>query len=352
MKQPLKLEDNKNIKLPIRLKLNPTYYSLMKFYSYPNCFLALIDGGRGIGKTTSAFIQAMLNANKGEEFIYLRRYKPEIKDFVNQDSLSPIIDGIKYRGDGTGGYMCYYDKRKIGSLISLSTSRSYKSVDFSKVTLIIFDEAFVRQGTSYRYLKGEVIMLLEFISTVVRTRTNVKVVLFGNNEDMFSPYHSYFKIPSFATIYIDKEHGIYCEHARNSVALMELEKKTGLHKLIKDTSYGDYHYDNKLINENRVTIEDKPINATLLFRIRLDKQTINVYTYMNKDMHLYVEYRDKIITDNITYTLLENGNINYYNIELYRKRLKTFVSTFYFNNRVTYSDSKGGALLAWTIENT
>ena len=303
-----------------KLTLNPTYYNLNKFFSYKECFMGLIDGGRGIGKTTSAFIKAILNSNKGEEFIYLRRYKPEIKDFVNQDSLSPIVDGIRYRGDGTGGYMCYYEDHKVGNLIALSTSRSYKSVDFSKVTLIIFDEAFVKQGTSYRYLKGEVIMLLEFISTVVRTRTNVKVILFGNNEDMFSPYHSYFNIPAFATIYIDKEHGIYCEHAKNSEALMQLEKQTGLHKLIKDTSYGDYHYENKLINEERVIIASKPINSTLLFRVRLNKQTINIYTYINKEMYLYVEYRDKIINDNITYTMLEDGKINYFNIELYRKR--------------------------------
>ena len=123
-----------------KLTLNPTYYNLNKFFSYPELFMGMIDGGRGIGKTTSAFIKAIINSNKGEEFIYLRRYKPEIKDFVNQDSLSPIVDGIRYRGDGTGGYMCYYEDHKIGNLIALSTSRSYKSVDFSKVTLIIFDE--------------------------------------------------------------------------------------------------------------------------------------------------------------------------------------------------------------------
>ena len=339
-------------KIVPKLTLNSTYYNLNKFFSYHGLFMAMIDGGRGIGKTTSAFIKSIANANKGEEFIYLRRYKPEIKDFVNQDSLSPIIDGVRYKGDGTGGYLCYYEDRKIGNLIALSTSRSYKSVDFSKVTLIIFDEAFVKQGTSYRYLKGEVIMFLEFVSTVVRTRTNVKVILFGNNEDMFSPYHSYFKIPAFATIYIDKEHGIYCEHAKNSIELMELEKKTGLHKLIKDTPYGDYHYDNKLINEDRVIIGPKPINASLLFRICLEKQTINIYTYFNKDMYLYCEYRDKYINDNISYIMLEDGKINYFNIELYRKRLKSFVYTYYYNNRITYSDSKGGAILAWVIENT
>lgn len=335
-----------------KLTLNPTYYNLNKFFSYTDLFMAMIDGGRGIGKTTSAFIKAIINSNKGEEFIYLRRYKPEIKDFVNQDSLSPIVEGIRYRGDGTGGYMCYHEDHKIGNLIALSTSRSYKSVDFSKVTLIIFDEAFVKQGTSYRYLKGEVIMLLEFVSTVVRTRTNVKVILFGNNEDMFSPYHSYFNIPTFENIYIDKEHGIYCEHAKNSLELLELEKKTGLHKLIKDTSYGDYHYDNKLINAERVIIGNKPNNAVLLFRICMNKQTINAYTYYDNDMHMYIEYRDKPINDNITYTMLEDGKINYFNIDLYRKRLKSFVNTFYYNNRIIYSDSKGGALLGWVIENT
>lgn len=340
-------------KLPIKLKFNNKHYNCNKYYSYPHIFLGMIDGGRGIGKTTSFLIKGLLNAEKGEEFIYLRRYKPEIKKFVNKDSFAPIIDGIIYQGDGTGGYNVFFEKKQLGYMISLSTARSYKSVDFSKVTLIIFDEAFVRQTPNYRYLQDEVIQFLEFLSTVIRTRTNVKVVMLGNNEDVFSPYHSYFNIPIFNGVYIDAEHSIYCEHAKNSAELLEDEKKTGLFSLIKDTQYGSYHYDNELLGEGNVEIIEKPANASLLVRLIVNNYMLNVYTYYNKngEINLFCELKEKLVHDNITYELIQGNNYNYFNIELYKKRLKNYIYRFYFHKKIQFDNNRGGAVLSWVIEN-
>ena len=350
MKQPLKSKS----KLPIKLKINDIYYNYNKFYSYPDLFIGFIDGGRGIGKTTSFCIKGFKESEEGNEFIYLRRYKPEIKKFVNKDSFAPIIDGIIYKGDGTGGYTVFYGKRQLGYLISLSTARSYKSTDFSKVTLIIYDEGFVHQTASYRYLQDEIIQFLEFISTVVRTRKNVKVVILGNHEDMFSPYHSYFNIPAFTGVYIDKEHGIYCEHAKNSAKLLELERQTGLHKLIKDTAYGGYHYDNEILGTNDVNLlENKPNNARFLFRFVVNKVTLNIYTYEEKgEVYMYVELKEKRILDRYSYEIINEGKFNYFNIDIYKKRFKNYIYNFYFNNRIYYSEKKGGTILAWMIENT
>lgn len=342
-----------NCKLPIKLKFNSKYYNCNKYYSYHDIFLGMIDGGRGIGKTSTFLIKALKNTEKGEEFIYLRRYKPEIKKFMSKDSFSPILDGVIYQGDGTGGFNVYYEKKLLGYLISLSTARSYKSTDFSKVTLIIFDEAFVRQTSSYRYLQDEVIQFLEFISTVIRTRKNVKVVLLGNNEDIFSPYHSYFNIPIFKSIYIDMEHKIYCEHAKNSKELLEDEEQTGLFALIKDTSYGSYHYDNELLGSEEIDTCEKPIGAKLFVRLIVNNQMLNIYTFTDKDKEykLYCEHKEKIIKDNISYELCNNNNFNYFNIDMYKKRLKSYIYRFYFHNLCKYNSQKGGAILTWIIEN-
>lgn len=349
MKQPLKSK----CKLPIKLKINDIYYNYNKYYSYDDLFLALIDGGRGIGKTTSFIIRGLKDAEEGYEFIYLRRYKPEIKKFVNKDSFSPIIDGIIYRGDGTGGYTIFYEKKQLGYLISLSTARSYKSTDFSKVSLIIFDEGFVHQTSSYRYLQDEIIQFLEFVSTVVRTRKNVRVVILGNHEDMFSPYHSYFNIPSFKGVYIDKEHGIYCEHAVNSPKLLEMERETGLHKLIKDTEYGGYHYDNETLGTGEVKIrEQRPTNLRFLFRLVVNKNMIILSAFEEKnEIYLYCEHREKLIRDKYTYELIDNAKINYLNVEIYKKRFKNYIYNFYFNDRIYYDSKKGGSVLAWVVEN-
>lgn len=353
MKQHSKSQDKKKKVMKLKLKDDGMHYTANKYYSYP-AFLALIDGGRGIGKTTTFLNMGLRNSlNKNEEFIYLRRYKPEIKKFVNKDSLKPMVDGVRYCGDGTGGYTAYWEDKILGYFISLSTARSYKSVDFSKVTLIIFDEAFVRQTASYRYLNDEVIQLLEFISTVQRTRTNLRVVLLGNNEDMFSPYHSFFQIPMFEGIWYDKERAIYCEHAKNSASLIEEEKKTGLWKIIRDTAYGDYHYDNKLLGEDRVNVIDKPESCTLSFRCVIEGQTINFYTFRkDNDVAMYCEYRNKVIDDNISYELVNKGKINYLNVDIFKKRIKAYLYHFYFDNKIYYDNVKGGAIVSWIIENT
>ena len=340
MKLPLKLNNNNNI-----------YYKCNKFYSYP-AFFGIIDGGRGIGKTTTFLIKGIQIVNNGGEFIYLRRYKPEVKKWITKDSLSTIIDGVVYKGDGTGGYTMFVEDTTLGYAISLSTARSYKSTDFSKVELIIFDEAIVKQTSSYRYLQDEVTTFLEFVSTVVRTRTNVRVVLLGNNEDMFSPYANFFELPIYDKIYFDKERGIYCEHAINSKGLLELEKQTGLYKLINNTAYGDYHYNNKVLGNIKLPIEKKPIDSKILFRFICNNQTLNIYTYYkdNYESWLYCERKDKVIKDNISYIILENGKTNYLYVDLYKKKLQSFVYRHYYMEHVTYSDEKSGGMLTWLIE--
>lgn len=339
------------MKLPLKLNNeNDIYYSCKKPYSY-NMFMYLIDGGRGIGKTTTFLIDGLKQVEKGHEFIYLRRYKSEVKEFVNKDSMFPIIEGVVYKGDGNGGYEMLYEDTRLGYIVPLSTARSYKSTQFSKVTRVIYDEGIVKQSTTYRYLQDEVTTLFEFLSTVFRTRTNTKVIILGNNEDVFNPYAAYFHIPLFIDTYIDKEHSIYCEHAKNSPKLIELEKKTGLYNLIKDTAYGEYHYDNKVLTNIKYRTESKPTNSKLLFRLVFNDQTVNVYTSTKADgTYLYAERKDKIIKDNVTYIMLENGNVNYLYMDMYKKKLKAYVYRYYFNNRILYNDERCGAIINWLIE--
>ena len=354
MKQHSKSRDKISFKDIVKIKNDGIHFDCCKFYSY-EAFLGIIDGGRGVGKTTTFLKQGIVNCDKGEEFIYLRRYKPEIKEFVKKDSFKPILDNVRYKGDGSGGYVAMFEDITMGYLLPLSTARSNKSVDFSKVTLIIFDEAIVRQTASYRYLHDEVIELLEFVSTVTRTRTNVRVVLLGNNEDLFSPYHSFFDIPAFEKYYFDIKKRIYCEHVPTSPKLLELEKQTGLYAAISDTTYGQYHYHNKNINEESVPIGNKPNNCKqhAMFRINIDNQTVNIFTYYEgNELRLYCEHKDKKIDDDITYSLMEKGKINYYEGDLFKKRVRPLLYRYYFNKKILYNSGKAGALIGWVIDNT
>ena len=57
------------MKLPLKLNSdNDIYYNCRKCYSY-DYFMNIITGGRGIGKTTSWCIQALIGCKKGNEFI-------------------------------------------------------------------------------------------------------------------------------------------------------------------------------------------------------------------------------------------------------------------------------------------
>ena len=59
------------------------YYNVDNALSY-NALFTMIMGGRGIGKTYSAKVRAIKNfLNKGEQFVYLRRYKTELKKIKN-----------------------------------------------------------------------------------------------------------------------------------------------------------------------------------------------------------------------------------------------------------------------------
>ena len=341
MKPLLKLSNNTDV-----------YYTCLKCFSY-NYFMNVICGGRGIGKTTSFLIYGVNRVfDKNEEFIYLRRYKPEIKEFASKDSLAPILDGVAYKGDGNGGYTMIYENTKLGYAIPLSVTSSYKSVNFSKVGLIIYDEAILPRGGSYHYLKNEVEMLLEFVSTVFRTRTNTRVVILGNNADLFNPFFSYFNIPSFDGIYTDKSRGLYCELAKNSPKLLELEEKTPLYKLIKDTSYGEYHYDNKVLGSVDAKIIPKPSGTRLFIRLVMNYDTLNLYTYwLNGEEHLYCERREKVIDDKVTYPIMEDGNPNYYYIDLVRRKFKGYLHRLYFNKLMEFNDEKASDIFYWIIDN-
>ena len=88
----------------MKLVNNDIYWNPTKCMSY-DLFLNLLLGGRGIGKTTGLNIQRTTNYFKdGSQFIYLRRYKNEIKQFTKKNTLNQVFDGYMYKGDGIGGY--------------------------------------------------------------------------------------------------------------------------------------------------------------------------------------------------------------------------------------------------------
>ena len=296
-------------------------------------FMYIIMGARGIGKTTNCVGYALEQFKKfGEEFIYLRRYKTELAGA--KDLLNFWIDDCKYTGDKNGGGMYMWEGNLIGRAIALSVAGNYKSgFDFSKTCTIIFDEAILMSGASQRYLQNEVTQLFEFMSTVFRNRTNVRVFILGNNLSFFNPYIVYFNVSIFKDKYIDNKKKLFIGYYKDSPKLRAIEEQTPLYNLTLGTAYHDYHYNNIVLANDIVSYTPKTNSDKIIARVVYNNYTLNLYVRSGK---LLCEAVKKIIDDGITYKLVNNDKANWFYFDLFKRRWYNFVSMCYYDNKILY----------------
>ncbi len=301
------------------------FFNLNKPFSYKNVFFYLLMGGRGIGKTTAIQFHILKQwANYEKQFVIVKRYKTEIQAFKTY--FDKICPSVKTKNICEFVFDYRIGDKTIGYCIPLSKQQDLKSVgiDFTKVNAIIFDDAFLTNYGTKRYLPNEVHELFELISTIVRERDNYKVILSGNNVALFNPYFEYFDIPTNRKIYVDLDRRIYAQVIDSNPKIHEIYEKTPLYALTKNTAYGEYHYDNKtLTTETKIPIGVKDMNATLLYRLVINNTTLNVY--IQGKGTLFIEYRDKIIEDGQTYKMFKDNNLNYYFV-------RQFKQTRYYNS--------------------
>lgn len=191
-----------------------------KYYSYKNGILQhdfdynFIVGGRSNGKTTGYQLEVALPnyLNDKEQFVKIVRTNDDTVPLLNEDWIDV---NVKNKLKNKGLTYVYYRKTfYIGSIkdyedyglkkfvqekadvwgyvIPLSQQARYKSSDRSKVSTIVFDEFAIAE--EYMYLPNEVEQLMSLISTIIRSRDNVKVFFIGNALSLKNPYFDYFGI--------------------------------------------------------------------------------------------------------------------------------------------------------------
>lgn len=191
-----------------------------KYYSYKNGILQhdfdynFIVGGRSNGKTTGYQLEVALPnyLNDKEQFVKIVRTNDDTVPLLNEDWIDV---NVKNKLKSKGLTYVYYRKTfYIGSIkdyedyglkkfvqekadvwgyvIPLSQQARYKSSDRSKVSTIVFDEFAIAE--EYMYLPNEVEQLMSLISTIIRSRDNVKVFFIGNALSLKNPYFDYFGI--------------------------------------------------------------------------------------------------------------------------------------------------------------
>lgn len=173
------------------------YYNFDKIYSM-NGVINGVVGLRSVGKTYGKKVKDVRAAiEKGHEFIYLRRYKEEIKA-AKPSYFDDFLDEFPDYDFRVSGNTAQYSHRKLrdekkrpwhtmGYFMVLSQGQTFKSKPFPKVTSITFDEFILEKGMTH-YLPNEAQLLVNFLNTVDRSKDRCRMWLLANAVSIDNPY--------------------------------------------------------------------------------------------------------------------------------------------------------------------
>ncbi|MCX4254698.1 MAG: phage DNA encapsidation protein, partial [Bacilli bacterium] len=283
------------------------HYSFNRVLSYSEAMLYFIIGERGVGKTygaTKYVANRFLKKNK--QFVYLRRYKTELKT-----SVPKFWDAIKSNNEFPGqklevkGNNFYINNKICGYAIPLSTANILKSTTFDNVDTIIFDEFILDKG-NYHYLQNEVEKLLDIIETIGRLR-DIKILFLGNAISVTNPYFLYFdlRLPYKSDIAKFKNGLIIVNYIKNE-NYRNLKKQTKFGRLIEGTDYGRYAIDNEFLRDNTSFIEKKDKKAKFIFIIYLNHKKYGIW--LNNENMFISEQIDPNCPIIITFNTNDHSN--------------------------------------------
>lgn len=229
-----------------------TYFSANYILS-KNSLLNIVFSDRSDGKTFDCKARALLDYEKNNNItIYMRRYKTEITDKMYTSFFDEVllIDEYKrfrkwkFKGSKKGVQVKINEDDEwdwIILFVPLTMAGKLKSQisEVHRINIIDYDEFIPLDN---RYIKDEILLLLEFWKSIDRDRDKTQILILGNKITPFNPLFDYFgikiqlskdKIKTYKNntisvqIYSNKEH-------------REAREKGKFKQMIKDTSYEDY----------------------------------------------------------------------------------------------------------------
>lgn len=231
-----------------------------------NSLISFIIGARGFGKTYG-FKKFIINRfiKKGEQFIYLRRYKTELKK-INQFFKAVSKEFPEYKFEVKGKEF-YCNGSLMGWAIPLSTWSIEKSNEYPNVRTIMFDE-FLIEKSKLSYLPNEAESLLNMMETVFRERTNTRCIMLSNATSVVNPYFLYWGLmPNLDKRFnYFEDRGILIELC-DSKDFGEIKKKTPFGRLIAGTDYEGMSIDNQFMNDSDTFIERRTKESHFLCAI-------------------------------------------------------------------------------------
>lgn len=249
------------------------YYDGNKMLSY-NRILNFVIGARGIGKSYFYKLHPIKRFLKyGEQWIYVRRYKPELKKVTNY--FNDVMREFPNHEFKIKGREFYIDGKLAGWSIPLSTWQSEKSNAYPNVSTIIFDE-FIREKDNSGYIPNEVDALLNLMDTVFRDRDNVRCICLSNAVSVVNPYFLYFDlVPN-----INKRFNPYKDiliEIPDAKDFAAERRKTRFGSLIDGTTYGDMALDNEFTNDSQVFIDKRSKESKFKFSVIYNGMTLGIW---------------------------------------------------------------------------
>lgn len=285
---------------------NNIYWDLRRTLTH-NMLINIIVGNRGGGKSFGAKWYAIDNfLKRGEHFGYIRRYKDDLKEPMQQffKDIEYKYPDYEFKVDTKYFYMRLRpenDKEKwtedniCGYGFSLSTANNKKSISYPKITTLIYDEFILDKGNQ-RYLNNEPIALLNLYETIARPGTeHPRVILFmlANAITVTNPYFLYWdlKMPTRKDknnkwIWKHPTRPILVEDVKNE-KFIDKKKNTEFGKLIEGTTYADFSINNKFILDDDTFVEKKSPNARYSFTFVYKDTKLGVWTdYLEGKMYV------------------------------------------------------------------
>ncbi len=333
-----------------------TPYEMMTY----NCVFNFVIGDRGGGKSFGTLEYCIRQYLKHDrEFIYLRRYVTELEDslptlfqaLVMEDKFPDNVLTVK-------GNTLYCDGKTMGYAVALSTSMKRKSVNYSKVWYIIFEE-FMVDGVTSRYLgpgDKEVSVFENFFETVDRLRDQTRVFFIANAFSMVNIYFTRYRIrlvPPYKRYNRIKDILVCIWHDEG---YREAKRATRFYNIVEGTEYAEHAYGNKFFMDSDHFIKKRNSDSEFFFALVYMSKKYGVWVDWNKGEY-YVSTRTGGLTDKNTISLtLEDNRPN--NINIRRVRTMPFMqhfrravdeNTVFYDNLETYAALKEAVYLLRTI---
>lgn len=284
------------------------FFTLKDIFS-KHADINMIISGRSNGKTFASLKYVLEQYKKnGKKFVYIRRWVDDIKLSKANKLFLPLKDVVRDLF-GEGWEIIYYSneyflvdpdekKHSIGYIAAISDSHHLKSVSFVDIGTIIFDEFIQMAGE--KPLPDELSRWENLLSTIIRFRTDIKILMLANTVSKFAIYFSYYHVPinnlKIGDIYeiaFDTDAGplkVACEYAEVSRKISEKTSKYILNSNMITTGDWEIPPVDEIITAPGETATEK-----LLFSMREPTTNVIIGVYFRRAVWYNLEKQGLIL---------------------------------------------------------